>query len=105
MQCFRCDGLDFTIEIYAFFGYAIVKCDKCSQLFHVLDKLKLQPIELVGTVEQISQECIIINCNTCETKRYIADDCADMYSCSLCCGETTAVGDKIPFDKFFNLNE
>lgn len=104
MECLRCKQKDFTVSIYSFFGYAVVQCDGCSQQFHVKEKMKLHPIEVIGLPSEIEQECIIKKCNVCDTQRFIAEDCTtlNMFSCSLCGVTSEPVGEKIPLEDFLN---
>lgn len=105
MKCFRCDGLDFDFVRFNLFGFAPVKCTTCTQHFLVKDKVTdLEAVELLGKPDEIEKECIVVNCNYCETKRFIAVDCTNlnMQSCGLCNVAPTPVGDKIPLGEFLN---
>lgn len=102
MKCFRCKGLDFDLINPTLFGFAVVQCSNCTQQFSIGDKTTLTPVELLGSFDDIANECIILNCNVCGTRRYISVDCSNlnMQSCKLCKVETTVIGDKIPLAEF-----
>jgi hypothetical protein len=104
MKCFRCNGRDFDVLRPSLFGLSAVRCSNCSQQFFVGEKLEIAPVELLGSFAEIEKECIIKQCNFCETKRFIAVDATDidMQSCGFCNYETKPVGEKIPLADFLS---
>lgn len=102
MQCFRCQSLNFNRTKPNIFGLPVLECSNCEQEFFIQDKLILTPVELLGTFEDIAKECVIINCNFCDTKRHIAIDCTNlnMQSCRFCNIESVPVEGKIPLNHF-----
>lgn len=102
MKCFRCDGLNFNRNKPNLFGLTILECDNCTQQFFVENKLELTQIELLGAFEDIVTECIVLNCQICNSTRYIAIDCTglNMQACALCDAKTVTIGGKIPLHHF-----
>lgn len=102
MECFRCNNRDFDVVRPSLFGLAVLQCYHCKQQFFVREQLELSPVELLGSFEDIENECIIKKCNFCDTQRYIAVDCThlNMQSCGFCGYETKPIGEKIPLAEF-----
>lgn len=107
MKCFRCEGLDFKVKLHSFFGDAVLECDSCTQNFSIKSKVELTPIEILGNPEAITEECVIIKCQYCPTKRYIGIDCIslNMMSCGLCNVETKLFGEKLSWDEFLKIDK